>query len=109
MFKRYREDPSFYPKYDNYDAINVDKVKYIPEDYDGIMGVPITFLDNYNPDQFEILGSRRWGKSEDLINIHTSHDRETAMNDKKTLINGKETYDRIFIRNLHPLTPKSSN
>ena len=109
LFKRYREDPSFYPKYDNYDAINVDKVKYIPEDYDGIMGVPITFLDNYNPDQFEILGSRRWGKSEDLINIHVSHDREIAMNDKKTLINGKETYDRIFIRNLHPLMPKSSN
>ena len=57
LFKRYREDPSFYPKYDNYDAINVDKVKYIPEDYDGIMGVPITFLDAYNPEQFEMIGA----------------------------------------------------
>ena len=45
-----------YPTYDNYDAINVDKVEQIPADYDGIMGVPITFLDKYNPDQFEIVG-----------------------------------------------------
>ena len=45
-----------YPKYDNYNAINVDKVKDIPKDYDGVMGVPITFLDKYNPNQFEILG-----------------------------------------------------
>lgn len=66
------------------------------------MGVPITFIDKYNPDQFEILGSRRWSKSEDLIKAHISNDRETAINDKKTLINGKETYDRIFIRNKHP-------
>ena len=45
-----------YPRYDNYDAINVNKVSDIPYDYDGIMGVPITFLDKYNPDQFEIVG-----------------------------------------------------
>ncbi|MDI9314141.1 MAG: adenine-specific methyltransferase EcoRI family protein [Hydrotalea sp.] len=45
-----------YPKYDNYDAINVDKTSDIPVDYDGAMGVPITFLDKYNPDQFEIVG-----------------------------------------------------
>ena len=45
-----------YPKYDNYDAINVDKVSDIPCDYYGIMGVPITFIDKYNPEQFEILG-----------------------------------------------------
>ncbi len=45
-----------YPKYDNYDAINVDKTKEIPKDYAGVMGVPITFLDKYNPDQFEIVG-----------------------------------------------------
>lgn len=49
-------DPKYYPKYDNYDAINVDKVADIPCDYDGVIGVPITFLDKYNPDQFEILG-----------------------------------------------------
>jgi len=45
-----------YPKYDNYDAINVNKVADIPMDYSGIMGVPITFLDKYNPEQFEIIG-----------------------------------------------------
>ena len=45
-----------YPKYDNYDAINVDKLSEIPVDYDGIMGVPITFMEKYNPEQFEIIG-----------------------------------------------------
>ena len=48
--------PEEYPTYDNYDAINVDKVDQIPCDYDGVMGVPITYLDKYNPEQFEILG-----------------------------------------------------
>jgi len=54
LWKNYT--PEEYPKYDNYDAINVDKVSEIPCDYDGVMGVPITFLDKYNPDQFEIIG-----------------------------------------------------
>ena len=54
LTKKY--DPEKYPKYDNYDAINIDKVKDIPMDYDGLMGVPITFLDKYCPEQFEIVG-----------------------------------------------------
>ena len=54
LWKEY--SPEDYPMYDNYDAINVDKVADIPVDYDGVMGVPITFLDKYNPDQFEIIG-----------------------------------------------------
>ena len=54
LWKHYTEEK--YPKYDNYDAINVDKVSEIPCDYDGVMGVPITFLDSFNPEQFEILG-----------------------------------------------------
>ena len=45
-----------YPHYDNYDAINVDRVADIPVDYKGVMGVPITFLDKYNPEQFEVVG-----------------------------------------------------
>ncbi|MBZ2387329.1 adenine-specific methyltransferase EcoRI family protein [Anaerococcus murdochii] len=49
-------NPEDYPKYDNYDAINVDKVTEIPYDYEGYMGVPITFMDKYNPDQFDIIG-----------------------------------------------------
>ena len=52
LYKKY--NPTEYPKYDNYDAINVDKVSEIPMDYKGLIGVPITFLDKYNPEQFEI-------------------------------------------------------
>jgi len=55
LYKKYT--PEEYPKYDNYDAINIDKTKDIPVNYDGVMGVPITFMDKYNPEQFEILGS----------------------------------------------------
>ena len=54
LYKKY--NPEDYPKYFNYDGIDVDKVDSIPEDYDGVMGVPITFLDKFNPDQFEIIG-----------------------------------------------------
>lgn len=57
LYKRF--SPSEYPKYDNYDAIEVGRVPEIPADYEGPMGVPITFLDKYNPDQFEILGWTR--------------------------------------------------
>lgn len=54
LYKKYNSEE--FPKYDNYDAIEVAKVQEIPIDYEGIMGVPVTFLDKYNPDQFEILG-----------------------------------------------------
>ena len=54
LWKTYNSNE--YPTYDNYDAINVDKITNIPIDYDGVMGVPITFLDKYNPEQFEIIG-----------------------------------------------------
>ena len=53
---QYEGNEDKYPKYDNYDAINIDKTIDIPEDYYGLMGVPITFLDKYNPDEFEIVG-----------------------------------------------------
>ncbi len=54
LWKKY--SPEEYPHYENYDAINVNKVSDIPCDYDGVMGVPLTFMDNYNPEQFEIIG-----------------------------------------------------
>ena len=54
LYKSYSSE--YYKKYENYDAINVDKTEEIPYDYDGVMGVPITFMDKYNPDQFEIIG-----------------------------------------------------
>ena len=53
LYKKY--NPEEYPTYDNYDAIEVSKVKDIPADYKGAMGVPITFMDKFNPDQFEII------------------------------------------------------
>ena len=98
-------NPKDYPKYDNYDAINVNRVADIPADYyhsvakkiNGIMGVPITFFDKYNPEQFEILGSQRWDKSPELLAAYTG-DVVQPEKDLATRINGRETYDRIFIR-----------
>jgi hypothetical protein len=58
LYKKY--SPEEYPRYANYGAIEVSKVPDIPMDYDGEMGVPVTFLDKYNPEQFEIIGSSRW-------------------------------------------------
>ena len=67
LYKRY--SPTEYPAYDNYDAINVDKIAEIPMDWDGPMGVPVTFLDKHNPEQFEILGfSSLW---DDGFKSHT--------------------------------------
>ena len=87
LFRRYHDDPSKYPHYDNYDAIEVSKVVDIPCDYDGVMGVPITFLDKYNPKQFEILGLDRYIKD----NPNPGH---------RFKINGKEIYARILIRKI---------
>ena len=72
-----------YPIYDNFDAINVDKTSDIPGDYEGIMGVPISFLDKYNPDQFEIIGNEQY------LNIAKG----------ACYINGRRLYSRIFIKN----------
>lgn len=65
LWKKYT--PEEYPKYDNYDAINVNKVSEIPCDYDGVMGVPITFLGDYNPEQFEIVAFRKGDDGKDLV------------------------------------------
>jgi len=85
LYARY--DPEKYPKYDNYDAIEVSKVAEIPYDYDGVMGVPITFLDKYNPDQFEILGSNQ-GIDQDPNGIYG----------RGSYLSGKETFKRLFIK-----------
>lgn len=65
FYKSY--NPKEYPKYDNYDAIEVSKTLDIPQDYSGTMGVPITFLDKYNPEQFEIIKFRKGNDEKDLI------------------------------------------
>jgi len=75
LYKNYT--PDIYPTYDNYDAINVDITKDIPIDYNGVMGVPITFLDKYNPNQFEILGmSASAGYSFDIVGIPFLGDKD---------------------------------
>ena len=75
LYKRY--SPGEYPTYDNYDAINVDKTAEIPMNWDGAMGVPITFLDKHNPEQFEILGvSYLW---DDGFESHTFYDDYAEM------------------------------
>jgi hypothetical protein len=83
LYKKYT--PEEYPKYDNYDAIEVSKTADIPMDYDGIMGVPITFLDKYNPEQFEILG---------LDDHRVVYPKMAGCNS----INGKSIYRRIIIK-----------
>lgn len=76
-----------YKKYDNYDAIEVSRVGDIPKDYGGVMGVPVNFLKDYNPKQFQIVGSNR-GRKQDSEGYYG----------RSTYIDGKETYKRIFIK-----------
>ena len=91
LCKKYYGHESDYPRYDNYDAINIDKTKDIPCDYYGIMGVPISFIEKYNPDQFEILGFANTGEENKGI-------RRECASHGRALIKGKEKYVRIFIR-----------
>ena len=78
LYRKY--NPDDYPKYDNYDAIEVGQTVDIPEDYDGVMGVPITFMDKYCPAQFEIVKFRKGDDERDLS------------------IDGRCPYFRILIR-----------
>ena len=98
LVKKYAGHEDEYPKYDNYDAIEVSKVANIPLDYDGVMGVPITFLDKYSPDQFEILGMSASVKYDrDIVGIPF-----LGKADGRPLLSGKNTYARILIRSKHP-------
>lgn len=128
LYKNYVTEE--YPSFDNFDAINVGKSEEIPVDYDGVMGVPITFLDKYNPDQFEILGLTQIGchdavpdtkKYNDYKEILRSTDEPTGSGGGKTnenaVLKGKGTkktyylgpngelvhseYKRLFIRKKH--------
>ncbi|MFN7853933.1 MAG: adenine-specific methyltransferase EcoRI family protein, partial [Dolichospermum sp.] len=91
LTKRYFGNEIEYPHYDNYDGINVNKTQDIPLDYKGFMGVPITFLHKFNPDQFEIIKFRKGNDEKDLS------------------INGKCPYFRILIKNKRILTELSNN
>lgn len=131
LVKKYT--PENYPKYDNYNAINVDKVADIPSDYKGVMGVPITFMDKYNPDQFEILGiSQTWaaqfefGKSK-VYEEGKQHKQNGSISNGSKVNDGPviayserpnqgtyytaknsdeylvKNYVRLFVRNKHPM------
>lgn len=101
LVKKYVGHEDEYPRFDNYDAINVDKTVDIPCDYAGAMGVPITFLDKYSPDQFEILDARDIAKSDKQRKKST-----LLIKDADSAISGKPKYARIAIRNKHPEEPK---
>lgn len=93
LVKRYKGNEENYPIYDSYNAIEVSYAVNIPMDYSGVMGVPITFLDKYNPKQFEIVSS----------NDHRRHEgvpfkEHGLIKDKDSAINGKPKYVRILIR-----------
>jgi len=90
LTKKYYGNEAEYPFYDNYNAININKTKDIPLDYEGIMGVPITFLHKFNPEQFEIIKFRKGDDDKDLS------------------INGKCPYFRILIKNKR-IQPKVNN
>ena len=127
--KSYKEEPSAFPKYDNYDAIEVGKVNNIPKDYAGVMGVPISFLNKYNPDQFEILGATQRGchdkvpdtkkyddywemrqdgtrtgssgnKTNENANVVGNNGKNNYFTNGKRVIQSK--YGRLFIRNKKP-------
>lgn len=102
LLKKYGED-SRYPKYDNYDAIEVPFTECIPSDYDGVMGVPITFMDRFNPEQFEILGITQRNDDPYKLFRYTKEEYKNAndLNARATIkINGvpKSIYPRILIR-----------
>jgi hypothetical protein len=81
-----------FQKYDNYNAIEVSQVKNIPSDYDGIMGVPISFLDKYNPDQFKILGATQRGCHDEVPDTKKYDDYwEVRQDGKKTGSSGGKT------------------
>lgn len=91
LYKKYSAEE--YPKYDNYDAIECGKTADIPMDYDGVIGVPISFLDKYCPEQFEILGMMSGAKGEGLTNGNDGR--------AKFYVNNKGVYARILIRSKH--------
>ena len=127
LVRRYSAEE--YPHYDNYDAINVDVTANIPCDYAGVMGVPITFMDKYNPDQFEILGmdgqecsppTKTYKSKSKVVNGQRMRSNTGTMGCViRTTQFGKGTYfdvgypvkacyKRVFIRNKHPEAPKET-
>ena len=104
LYRSYRGNEAAYPEYDNYQAINVDKVADIPEDYFGAMGVPITFLDKHSPDQFTIIGTTDRGGDGRLDHLRKEHPRKDA-----PVVGGIAKYSRIIIERKVPTTSTPSD
>ena len=83
----YRKNKELYKKFDEYDALNIDKVSQIPMDYKGIMGVPITFMDKYSPEQFKIVGIFK-------------HGCDGPWDLARCFVEGKEKFTRIAIQKI---------
>ena len=98
LVQRYKGNEKSYPRYDNYDAIEVARTQDIPMDFDGAMGVPITFLTKYNPDQFEIIGAT---ESEGAGFSNGLWDSKSGVS--QATIKGVKKFKRLFIRNLNPI------
>ena len=94
LYKTYNGNEDLYPTYDNYNAINIGKATDIPMDYESAMGVPITFLDKYNPEQFEILGATE-SEGKGFSNGLWAEDSKIA----QPVVNNERVYKRIFIKN----------
>ena len=101
LIRYYEGNEEAYPRYDNYDAIEVSRTKDIPADYEGVMGVPITFLDKHNPEQFEIVGQSRMVAEV----IEVDGKRISDLVYRKPDGSLKYPYMRVMIRNLNPETP----
>lgn len=101
LFRKYV--PEKYPTYDNYDAIEVSFVKDIPLDYDGVMGVPITFMDKYNPEQFEILGvSKTWATEFEVKKTKVYTNATQHYQDGRTKTGGKVNDGAVLAHQLQP-------
>lgn len=95
LFRRYADDPAAYPTYANYDAIEVSKVADIPVDYEGEMGVPITFLGKHNPEQFEIVGQSRMIARDHPIEVNGKLAKDFVYRDGDNVV---YPYMRIVVR-----------
>lgn len=98
LFKRYYGNEEDYPKYDNYDAINVDKTSDIPCDYFEDIGVPITYLDKHNPEQFEVIKFRKGNDGKDLTYTDSNHSQSVNVERERERERRITPYFRIIIR-----------
>ena len=113
LVKRYK--PEDYPRYVNFDAIEVSRVENIPCDYPGLMGVPITFMDKYNPEQFELVGANFTVLANAVLSddIRNNHSVARRLNFYLPIPDGRgnnysRMYDRLVIRNRNPEQPKEA-